>query len=156
MKQLWIFEPTEESGALLASGLACVSPARVAAAKRRQGGSLLFVLGEALARAAAQAASGKAGSSLHWGRHPGGKPFFAELPGFHFNLSHTAGALALAVHTAPVGVDVEYVGHGDPLMARRFFAPGELSHFLHGLHTVHNRHHMIHEDQVVFIFLEKL
>ncbi len=38
-----------------------------------------------------------------------GKPFLADFPGVHFNLSHCARAVLCAVADAPVGCDVEEV-----------------------------------------------
>ena len=42
-------------------------------------------------------------------RETGGKPFFPEHQAIHFNLSHSHGAVACAVHDGPVGVDIERV-----------------------------------------------
>ena len=39
-----------------------------------------------------------------------GKPFFPDHPELHFNLSHCQTAVACAVDTSPVGVDVEACG----------------------------------------------
>ena len=36
-----------------------------------------------------------------------GKPFFPDHPGVHFNLSHTEGAVLIALSDGPVGVDIE-------------------------------------------------
>lgn len=38
-----------------------------------------------------------------------GKPGFADFPTVHFNLSHTTGAVLVAVADAPVGVDIEKI-----------------------------------------------
>ena len=38
-----------------------------------------------------------------------GKPFFPDYPDTHFSLSHTAGAAAVALADAPVGVDIERI-----------------------------------------------
>lgn len=40
-----------------------------------------------------------------YGEH--GKPFLADYPTLHFNLSHCKGAVACAISTKPVGVDIE-------------------------------------------------
>lgn len=40
---------------------------------------------------------------------PMGKPFFPDDPTVHFNLSHTAGAAAVALSDTPVGVDIERI-----------------------------------------------
>ena len=44
---------------------------------------------------------------------PNGKPFFAEYPDIHFNLSHCREAAACVVATQPVGIDVECVDSYD-------------------------------------------
>ena len=38
-----------------------------------------------------------------------GKPYFPEHPEIHFNLSHTAGAVLVALSDRPVGVDIERI-----------------------------------------------
>ena len=38
-----------------------------------------------------------------------GKPYFPEHPDIHFNLSHTAGAVLVALSDRPVGVDIEHI-----------------------------------------------
>ena len=40
-------------------------------------------------------------------REQGGKPCFLERPDICFNLSHSHGAVACAVHDKPIGVDIE-------------------------------------------------
>ena len=42
-------------------------------------------------------------------RTENGKPFFPGHPQVHFSISHTAGAAAVAVSDAPVGVDIQYI-----------------------------------------------
>ena len=43
-----------------------------------------------------------------------GKPRLDSFPDVHFNLSHCDGAVACAVSTSPVGIDVECFDHYDP------------------------------------------
>ena len=38
-----------------------------------------------------------------------GKPYFPGFPDIHFNLSHTAGAVLVALSDRPVGVDIERI-----------------------------------------------
>lgn len=40
-------------------------------------------------------------------RAAGGKPWFPERPGLHFNISHSHGCAVCALHDQKVGVDVE-------------------------------------------------
>jgi len=59
---------------------------------------------------------------------PDGKP---EVPGVHFNVSHTAGLVAVAVGPVPVGVDVEATDTGRDIvgLVSRFFAAEEREQF---------------------------
>ena len=54
-----------------------------------------------------------------------GKPFFKDYPNFHFNISHSAGYLAVAVSKLPVGVDVEEIRAVNPDISRSFFTEDE-------------------------------
>lgn len=59
-----------------------------------------------------------------------GKPYLADYPEIHFNLSHS-GHMALAVF-APreVGCDIEYIGKPNRKLAKRFFCPSEYEYLL--------------------------
>ena len=48
-----------------------------------------------------------------------GKPFFPDHPDIHFNLSHTAGAVLVALSDRPVGVDIERIRPVSPRAMRR-------------------------------------
>lgn len=56
-----------------------------------------------------------------------GKPFMLNLPSFEFNISHTAGALVVALAEDPIGIDVEKVRAVDISIAKRFFSQQELT-----------------------------
>lgn len=51
----------------------------------------------------------------HWRQLPQirttslGKPYFPDFPDVHFNLSHTAGAVLVALSDQPVGADIERI-----------------------------------------------
>lgn len=62
----------------------------------------------------------------------GGKPFFESAPDFHFNISHTRTHIAIALHRAPVGVDIESPRPYKAKLCERFFHPREAS-LLRGL-----------------------
>ena len=85
----------------------------------------LSARGYGLARRLAAEKYGLAPEELQTARGPHGKPFFFGLPGFHFSLSHSGEALALAVHGSPVGVDVERLREPELRVARRFFTADE-------------------------------
>lgn len=88
-----------------------------------------FALGKALTRFALSRATGR--TTVPWvftvdrrGK-PGLGPPHSSL---HFNLSHTKGLLAVAVTSGhPVGIDVETIEPRSEDIARRFFAPEEVS-----------------------------
>lgn len=46
-----------------------------------------------------------------------GKPYFKEYPDIHFNISHCSRAVACAVSTRPVGIDVECINPFDEELA---------------------------------------
>ncbi len=56
--------------------------------------------------------------SVETGEH--GKPFLAEYPEIHFNLSHCKGLAVCGISGFPVGVDAEYVRGFDKRVLKRF------------------------------------
>ena len=64
--------------------------------------------------------------SLRVARTEQGKPFFPDYPDVHFNISHCDVAVACAVATSPVGIDVEMVTELDMDVARRVLNDDEL------------------------------
>lgn len=51
-----------------------------------------------------------------------GKPYFAELPGVHFSISHSGDIWACAIGAAPVGLDIQKNGgYNTAAIAERFF-----------------------------------
>lgn len=67
----------------------------------------------------------KAGINLAMSKTENGKPYFKELPDFHFNISHTKGGLAIAFSDKPVGVDTEKLRTPNIRVAERFFTKKE-------------------------------
>lgn len=55
-----------------------------------------------------------------------GKPVLAHHPEIHVSISHCAGAVAVAVSDAPVGIDVERIRPWDRFAARRMLHPTEI------------------------------
>ena len=49
-----------------------------------------------------------------------GKPYFKELPQFHFNISHSADLCLIAVSDSPVGIDTEKPRQINLNIAKRF------------------------------------
>lgn len=56
-----------------------------------------------------------------------GKPYVAEQPDFHFNLSHSGDWVVLACSDREVGIDIEQIRADAKIekLARRHFTPGE-------------------------------
>ena len=66
--------------------------------------------------------------AFQWDRDRGarGKPFFSQIPFFHYNISHTEGLVVCAVAGFPMGVDAEGLGRDAPLeVMRRIMTPSE-------------------------------
>ncbi|MCQ2287203.1 MAG: 4'-phosphopantetheinyl transferase superfamily protein [Bacteroidales bacterium] len=56
-----------------------------------------------------------------------GKPSLANYPSVHFNMSHCKRAVAVAIHNAPVGIDVECDRRISPELIRRVCNENEIS-----------------------------
>ncbi|MBQ4119236.1 MAG: 4'-phosphopantetheinyl transferase superfamily protein [Clostridia bacterium] len=55
---------------------------------------------------------------LSKGNH--GKPYFENLPDFHFNISHSGNFQVIAISNRPIGIDVERLKSVNPNVAKRF------------------------------------
>lgn len=56
---------------------------------------------------------------------PDGKPYLADFPDVHFNLSHSGRYVFCAVSNEEVGCDVQKIAAADLRVTHRFFAPEE-------------------------------
>lgn len=54
-----------------------------------------------------------------------GKPFFKNIPDFHFNVSHSGDWVVCVAHNSPVGTDIEQVQPIEIDIAKRFFSRSE-------------------------------
>ncbi len=54
-----------------------------------------------------------------------GKPYFKNHPDFHFNISHSEDIIAVAISSAPVGVDIEKLREVNLKIAERRFTEKE-------------------------------
>ncbi len=61
----------------------------------------------ALLALALKACFGTDGCELSYAQKANGKPYFADRPDIHFNITHTEGLCAVAVSDAEVGIDAE-------------------------------------------------
>lgn len=61
-----------------------------------------------------------------------GKPLLKNYKNFHFNISHTHNAIAVAITDSPVGIDLEKVKEVDLKIAKRFFTEREIDYIICG------------------------
>ena len=115
--------PPETVDALLAR----VSPARRAkiAALRRAADARNALLAAVAVRLLAVEARGAENGQLQFACTDAGKPYLVGAPDFCFSLSHTDGAVALAVSPIAVGADIERLREAPRGVAARFFTPEE-------------------------------
>ena len=66
--------------------------------------------------------------NLNIARSVNGKPFFENYPDFHFNISHSKNAFAIAISDRPVGIDIELLKTPNLAVAKRFFTCKELDY----------------------------
>ena len=65
------------------------------------------------------------GKNLTFLKNEDGKPSIAELPDYHYNLSHSKEYVVLVTDKCPVGIDIEALRTGYQKLAARFFSPEE-------------------------------
>ncbi len=63
--------------------------------------------------------------SAEWELDTNGKLYLKENNGLYVNLSHSGNYAVCAVHTKPVGVDIQQCRKCDSKLAERFFTPSE-------------------------------
>ena len=110
--------------------LPLVSPEKQARIKKLRffRDALNCLLGDVLARIEICRAANLNNSQLTFSTNAHGKPFLANSPGIHFNVSHSGNYIACALADEPVGIDIELIRPFDPKIAERFFAPDEKAH----------------------------
>ena len=64
-------------------------------------------------------------SKLEFAIGKNGKPYFKENKNFHFNISHSKNAIAVAVSNTEIGVDIEKLRNADFRVCDRFFTETE-------------------------------
>jgi 4'-phosphopantetheinyl transferase len=67
---------------------------------------------------------------IEFGVNEHGKPFLQGHTSFHFNISHTWNAIAIAFSNDNVGVDIEKIKSPDFQISRRFFTSSEQGYIL--------------------------
>jgi len=58
-------------------------------------------------------------------KNKSGKPYLQNYPEFHFNISHTRNAIAVAFSNSEIGIDIEKIKSPDFKIAKRFFTSSE-------------------------------
>lgn len=59
-----------------------------------------------------------------------GKPYIKNLPDFHFNISHSENAVAVAISDSEVGIDCEKLRNADLRVAKRRFTEKEYAYII--------------------------
>lgn len=59
-----------------------------------------------------------------------GKPFLKERPDIHFSISHTKNAIAVAIASKPIGIDIEQILHHSEGVLKKTMNPSELQTIL--------------------------
>jgi 4'-phosphopantetheinyl transferase len=85
----------------------------------------LCLYAELLVRQQAMFLLGLDNDEIEFGAKKYGKPFLRGHPAFHFNISHTQNAIAVAFSDSEIGVDIEKVQPPDFQISKRFFASSE-------------------------------
>ncbi len=60
-----------------------------------------------------------------------GKPFLMNDLNFHYNITHTKAAIAVAVSKNPIGIDIEKITDAKLYIAEKFFHRNERDYILH-------------------------
>jgi len=94
----------------------------------------LSLWAELLARSFICEELGIKNSSLCIERSSFDKPFLPDYPSLHFNVSHTNNAVAIAISTSPVGIDIEHCGRKlSARVIKRICNPNEIKQLAQGL-----------------------
>lgn len=83
--------------------------------------------GESLAREMMARVLGKSPDSLDIRRHQNGKPYLVGNA-LYFSISHSGPFVMCALHTAPVGADIEMSGAYRERIAKRICSPAEYAY----------------------------
>jgi len=85
-------------------------------------------LGGVLARNELSRVTGIDKHALQFATNENGKPYLANMPHVHYNLSHSGEYVAFALSDEPVGIDVEVIRPINKNIAKRFFTQNERDH----------------------------
>ncbi len=96
------------------------------------------VLGEWMVKCALCTALKRPIETLRLARDKRGKPFLMD-GGMHFNISHSGDWVVCALHTAPVGIDIQELRPVSPALSRRLCTEDDLGY----LRQAADRHHAL-------------
>ncbi|MED0939949.1 4'-phosphopantetheinyl transferase superfamily protein [Bacillus mobilis] len=88
----------------------------------RQEDSIRTLFGELLIRAVIRRERSVTSKELFISYNKCGKPYFKDVPNFHFNISHSGKWVVCATDEKPVGIDIELIKPIDLGIAERFFS----------------------------------
>lgn len=83
------------------------------------------LVGDILVRAEICQLMGCKNNDLIFSTNKYGKPYIENIPGVHFNLSHSGHYVVSALSSEPVGIDIETIKPIDIAIAKRFFTQDE-------------------------------
>lgn len=128
--ELKLFDIRDFTPEQYARALSLLSEERQTALRRaRDGVARCSAAGEMLARELLAEACGEAPERIRIARHPSGQPYAPELP-FHVSISHSGYLAACAIHSAPIGLDLQKLGPVRPPVLRRVYSPEEQRYVL--------------------------
>lgn len=96
---------------------------KVLAVKRRADQSRILGAGMVLAYGLRQYGIDEKNVTIQYGEN--GKPFLADMPEIHFNLSHSGDYAVAAFSDQEVGIDIEHTNKNGRKIAKRFFTSKE-------------------------------
>ena len=83
------------------------------------------LLGDIITRKAICTRTGKLNETLVFSFNQYGKPYLANVPDLHFNISHSGNLVVCALDVVPVGLDIEVHKSANLKIAKRFFCQDE-------------------------------
>ncbi len=90
----------------------------------------LSLLGDTLAKLAISNVFGLPFDGIRYKYENSGKPFLADYPDVHFNISHSGNMVVCAVYDQPVGIDIQKMKDVRfDVLAKRFFTVKEQESF---------------------------
>jgi 4'-phosphopantetheinyl transferase len=90
-------------------------------------------------------------SEISFIRNKYGKPFLQDYPKFHYNVSHTRNAIAVAISDDPIGVDIEKIRKSEIGIAKKFFTENEFKYVTGNSKNIDERFYEIWTKKEAYI-----